>query len=177
MALSSDVIYRFQDCLSSELDNLEFHAGTLIFCRDTGECYYDNLEGDRVPVSQYVKFFATEADRKNSLDFETNTLYIVSATNKLYIYVNGWVCLNPDISTSFYFDIEHLEVPVGSTGLTVNDSRISKDCTGTFIPLPSLIDLFGSATVTCSDGSAKIVLADTEYTMIGILKISGTEIN
>ena len=86
MALSSDVIYRFQDCLSSELDSLEFHAGTLIFCRDTGECYYDNLEGDRVPVSQYVKFFATEADRTSSLDFESNTLYIVGATNKLYIY-------------------------------------------------------------------------------------------
>lgn len=173
----TDIIYRFQDCLSSELNDLDFHAGTLIFCRDTGECYYDNLEGDRVTVSQYIKFFATDSDRANCFDFETNILYIVNETNKLWVYAGGWICLNPDIDTSFYFDIENLEVPTGTTGLVVTDSRIKTTCTGSFTPLPSIADLFGSATVTCSNGSATIKLVNTNYPMIGTLKISGTEKN
>lgn len=171
------MIYRFQDCLSSELSSLEFYAGTLIYCRDTGECFYDTPNGERVPVSKYVRFFATEAERTSCLDFDTSILYIVTATKKMYVYAGGWVCLNPDIRTAFYFDIENVEVPTGSTGLSVSDSRITTSCTGNFVPLPSLNDLFGSATVTCTSGSAKIVLADTNYKMIGTLKISGTKVN
>lgn len=173
--LPTDLIYRSQDCLSSELDSIEFHAGTLIYCRDSGECYYDTLDGERVPVSKYVRFFATEAERKASMDFDSSVLYIVRETNKLYVYSGGWVCLNPGITTSFYFDIDNLEVPTAATGLTVSDSRITDKCTGEFTPLPSLSDLFGSATVTCSNGSATIKLANTSYKMIGTLKISGVK--
>lgn len=171
--LPTDLIYRSQDCLSSELDSIEFHAGTLIYCRDSGECYYDTLDGERVPVSKYVRFFDTESDRTGSMDFDTSVLYIVRDTNKLYVYSGGWVCLNPGITTSFYFDIDNLEVPTGTTGLVVSDERISDTCNGDFAPLPSLSDLFGSATVTCTNGSATIKLNNTNYKMIGTLKISG----
>lgn len=169
------VIYKFQDCLSSELGTLTIVPGTLIFCRDTGENYYDTLEGTRIIVSRYVHMFATDSDRTSYLEMENNVLYIVRSTRKLWIYNAGWYCLNGSASDIFFFDIDNLEVPTGNTGLTVNDSRILADCTGTFVPIPSLYDLFTGATVTCAAGSATIVLANSStYPIIGTLKISNS---
>jgi len=169
------VIHYFQDCLSSELNSLPIVPGTLIYCRDSGENWYDTLEGDRIAVSKYVVVFATDAERLDYLDMSSDILYVVAATRKLYIYNAGWICLNESISDTFYFDIENLEVPTGSTGLTVTDSRIKATYTGTFAPIASLIDLYKGATVTCSAGSATIVLDNTTaYPIIGSVKISGS---
>jgi len=177
---AATVIYKLQDCYSSQVADLPFSAGTLIFCSDSGECYYDPVNGtsteDRISVSQYTKMFATESEREAYLYPETNALYVVKSTNKTYIYkgsTEGWKCLNPD--TPFYFDIENVTVATGTTGTTISDARIDASCTGTFKPLASLDDLVTvPATVTCSNGSAKIVLDNsTQYPIIGILKISG----
>lgn len=169
------VIRSFQDCLASELNDISVVPGTLIYCRDTGENYYDNLEGERIPVSKYVYVFATESDRTSYLEMMSGVLYVVRATKKIYIYSGGWICLNDgEASDTYYFDIENLEVPTGATGLRVTDSRISTNCTGTFTPIASLNDLYGNSTVTCSNGYATIVLSNTSYPMIGTLKISGS---
>ena len=169
------VIYKFQDCLSSELRTLPIVAGTLIYCRDTGENWYDTLEGTRISVSRYVVVFQTDSERTSYLEMSNDTLYIVVATRKLYVYSGGWICLNGSSTDTFYFDVENVEVPSGATGTTVTDGRILDGCSGTFVPIPSLTDLFTGATVTCSTGSATIKLTGTNnYPIIGTLKISGS---
>ena len=137
--------------------------------------HWDGGEGERIPVSKYVYVFATEADRTSYLEMMSGVLYVVRATKKIYIYSGGWICLNDgEASDTYYFDIDNLEIPTGATGLRVTDSRISTGCTGTFTPIASLNDLYGSSTVTCSNGYATIVLSNTSYPMIGTLKISGS---
>ena len=174
MALPNEIT-KFQDCLSSEVNSIEFVMGTLIFCRDTGECYYDGFDGVRVPISQYVYIFNTDAERESYTYYDANVIYIVRETGRIYIYNGGWICLNSGASDTYYFDIEHVIVPVGES-VVVNDTRIdAQTCTGSYVPIPSLYDLFGSATVVCGNGQATITLADTQYEMIGTLKISSNK--
>lgn len=166
--------YTFQDCLHSELKNFIITPGTIYFCRDTGEAYYDTLEGIRLPVSRYIRFFEDEQDRLDFIEFDSEILYIVRASSKAYIYNGGWICINPDMHQTYYFDIDNIEVPLGHDGRVVSDSRITTECTGEYVPLPSIVDVFKGATVTCTSGYATIKLDEANTCdMIGVLKIGG----
>lgn len=171
--MATGTIAAFQDCLSSEVKGLGIQKGTLIFCRDSGECWYDTLEGTRIRVAHDIKIYDTDTQRQQDLFPDTDLFYIVRNTAKLWIYNNGWVCLNAGgtIDTTVYFDILNCDVPTGNTGATFSDSRINTKCTATFVPDISMIDLFGTATCTCSDGSVKVVLSNTNYPMVGTVQV------
>lgn len=77
--------------------------------------------------------------------------------------------IQEDNEGAYEFDIEPVSVP--STGsITVSDSRIKADMTGTFIPDLSVIDLISNISVTCAEGSATIT-ATTSYEIPGVLRL------
>lgn len=111
-------------------------------------------------------------------DKSVQTLTIVTKDNKLKFVDRVWFTLsyNMDIEldatpNSIEFSIDNIEVPVGSGGTIVNDSRIMADSVATFSINESLIDLGASVTCACTEGSVYII-SDCEYPIYGTLYIN-----
>lgn len=165
-------MYKFQDCLRSELDSIEIDPGTLIFCRDSGDAFYDTLEGDRVPVSSDIVILKNEAERTGLLTPESGILYVVQSSRMIWLYIGGWISLSP--GARYYFDIENVELPkAGEEPVTVVDERIGTACVADFVPIPAISNIYQGATLACGDGKV-VGNAVGEYNMIGTIKISYT---
>lgn len=79
----------FHQINESELSSLAFSAGQFIVCKDTGNAYVDNNDGDRVSVAKYVISLATDTNRTELLTPLENVIYCVKATGKMWIYTGG----------------------------------------------------------------------------------------
>ena len=84
-----------------------------------------------------------------------------------------------DVTSTFEMDllsidINNVVVSNDENGTILFDGRINSDMTGTFTPIASMADLFGSAEVTCGLGMAKIVLKNCETDIVGTLNVRGS---
>ena len=170
--MPDNTMVSFRTCLSSEVDNKSIINGSFILCSDSGEAYYDNLEGERILIAQNIEYLNSDSERTSMLTPETNKLYIIISTGMLWIYSSGWICLNAKTTT--YFDIDNIEVPTGSSGIIIEDSRISADCLATFSPINALYDLATAeginTTCNCNNGSVTVI-TNCDYPLIGKIKI------
>lgn len=166
--MATTIMYTFQDCLSSEVNNIAFVPGTLIYCRDTGESYYDTLDGDRIAVSKYVVICLTDSDRTDIIAPDSGCLYVVIETKRIWVYNGGW----KDLTKAVYFDILNVDIAASTTS-TITDSKITSACTAKFIPLPNIADLYtdGDITLTCATGSIS-VKNNSSYEMIGTVQVT-----
>lgn len=155
------MIITHYDVSESYVNSKDFEAGALYYCNDTGNIYLDSIvESKRVSIAKDIVVLATESDKP--LAPIPNKLYCVTSTGKTYLYYNGeWVNTN---RSQLHFD--GITVPIGIDGYTITDSRINVNDTGVFVPDLSVKDLCVSSTVTCSAGSAKIVVS-AAYPIIG----------
>lgn len=161
--------YSFQDCLASEVNSLPIVKGTLIFCRDSGDCYYDTPENERIHVSKTVVILGADSERTGIEFPDSDVLYVVRATKKIWIYSAGWICLNPDTKSNF--TSEYIEVNAGGN-VTISDSRIMSTNTAKFIPIPAITDLYTKTmTYVVSNGSCKVTNPNS-YKMIGYVLFS-----
>lgn len=168
----NEEMVQFRTCLSSEVESKTIVKGSIILCSDSGEFYYDNLEGERILVAKSIVYLNTDEDRTGLLIPEAGVMYVVISTGMLWIFTTTWVCLTtPNAS---YFDIDNVEIPTGSTGLTITDDRINSKCTATFNSIPALNDLATadgvSTTCTCNDGNI-VVKTTCTYPLIGSIKV------
>ena len=170
--MADSTMVQFRTCLSSEVENKSIVKGSIILCSDSGEFYYDTLDGERILVAKAIVYLDKDSDRTAMLAPESGVLYVVVETGLIYIYSSSWICLNA--ATTTYFDLDNIEVPTGITGVTISDGRISSSCSATFNPIPALYDLATATgvttTCTCSDGSVKVVTT-CGYPLIGSVKI------
>ena len=166
-----DTMVQFRTCLSSEVSGKSIINGSVILCSDSGEIYYDNLNGERILIARSIEYLANDTERTNLLTPESNILYIVRSTGGIWIYSSGWVRLNADATA--YFDIDNVEIP--TDGTTISDERVTSSCTAEFSSIPALYDLATadgvSITCTCSDGSIAIT-STCQYTLIGKIKVT-----
>lgn len=159
---------QFRSCLASEVDSRSIISGSLLVCEDTGEMYFDVNSSERVAVAKDVTYLATEANRTGLLAPDSNMLYVVLESAKLYIYITSWVCLNPDPVQTFY--IYNVEATVGNS--SVSDSRVDNSCTARFIVDPSVYDLYSNnITCTCGNGSITVNNAGSRP-MFGLIEVT-----
>ena len=80
-------MYKFRDCLSSEVASQAIINGSFLVCRDTGDMYYDNLEGDRIKLSAVIHVVT---GRVNSELYPEEGHFYYSTTDKqVCIYHSG----------------------------------------------------------------------------------------
>ena len=173
MANETENMVQFRTCLESELSSKAIIPGSIIICSDTGDMYHDTSDNERLRIARSISYFDTDADRVNCLIPESEVVYIVKSTGKIWIYSNSWVCLNSSSSIS-YFSINNVEIPTGVIGVTISDDRITESCIATFNPIPALYDLATASDVTttcaCSNGSITVITS-CNYPLIGTLMI------
>ena len=146
----ADDMIMFRSCLASQVNSRAIIPGSLLVCTDSGDIYHDTSDSERIRISRDVCFLATDTERTTMLAPESDKLYVVLATFKMYIYNSGWVCLNPDPTITYY--IHNVESTIGSS--SVQDARVTSDSTAKFIIDPSMYDLYSNnVTCTCSDGT------------------------
>lgn len=171
--MPNDTLVSFRTFLASEISSKPIVKGSIILCSDSGEIYWDTPDGERILIARSIVYFANDTERTQLLTPEANILYIVRDTGRIWIWSNSaWVNINAPTTT--YFDLDNVEVPTGSTGVTVKDSRITSKCTATFAPIEALYDLATedsvSVTCTCADGSVTAV-STCAYPLIGKIKV------
>ena len=149
------------DVSESYVNSKSFEPGALYCCNDTGNIYLDSVaENKRVAVAKDVVVLAAESDKP--LAPIPNKIYCVVSTGRTYLYYNGaWTTIN---RAQLHFS--GITVPTGNNGYTLRDTRITANDTGIFVPDLSMKDLCTSFTVTCSLGSAKIVIT-ADYPIVG----------
>ena len=168
----------FRTCLASEINSKEIVNGSIIMCSDSGDCYFDTLDGERVQISKQIVFLETENNRTSMLAPESDKFYLVKESGLLYIYNTEWVCLNDRAEHSaIYFDIHNVEVNP-NTQTTIDDGRVNANSSAKFVCDPSLIDLATasgvSITCACADNSITIT-SNCSYKLFGVLEVSSTE--
>lgn len=170
--MADDTMVQFRTCLSTEVSNKSIIEGSIILCSDSGEFFYDDLEGNRISIAKAIEYLNTDTDRTGLLTPESEILYVVKSTGMVWIYNSGWICLNTKTTT--YFTLTNIEVPTGTVGVTVSDSRITSTCAANFYPIPALYDLATASTVTntctCNNGSVTIITT-CSYPLIGSVEI------
>lgn len=157
------ILYSFYDVSESALQNNEYVAGAIYFCRDTGNLYVDSIvENTRVLMSKDLIVLPTENSRVNILAPIPNKIYIVIESGSLYIYDNSWVKIGPPEQLRFS------NITVSNGSAIVEDSTIKENDIGIFIPDLSVADICGNISVTCSDGEA-LIKCTSEYDIPGEL--------
>ena len=85
----NQILVSFMRTQSSKLNSIPIVDGRFILCEDSCEIYIDSGT-QRIPASQNI----IEVDSLPLAPI-SKKIYVVKATQKAYIYVNGtWVCLN-----------------------------------------------------------------------------------
>ena len=141
--------------------------GSFICCKDSANIYMvPNAGGEPIKMAETIRYL-TESERSSILAPINGKNYFCYDTKKLWVYYNGWTCLNPDIVSEF--NIENV-VLTSSGNVEVSDSRITSSNTGEFIPDLSVSDLVSNINVTCITGKATIT-GITSYDIPGVLKI------
>lgn len=80
------MMVKYYDLNASEASTLPVKAGQLIFCRDSGDIFYDTADNVRTSMSDKVTFLATETVRKGMLAPVTDRIYCVLDSGKMYLY-------------------------------------------------------------------------------------------
>lgn len=174
----------FRTCLASEIASKEIIKGSIIMCSDSGDCYFDSLDGERVQISKQIVWLETESNRTSMLTPESDKVYIVKETQLIYIYNNGWICLNSsgDEDMTIYFSIYNVEVNAAASSSSpsttvVEDARVNSNSSAQFYCDPSLIDLATaqgvSISCSCNDGSITIS-SNCTYKLFGTIEVTGT---
>lgn len=103
-------MYSFRDCLASEVKTEAYIAGSFLICRDTGDMYYDNLEGSRITLGKTIhevvdatldtELFGDEGHFYYSTKDKTVAVYHNDKMNPINIsildYVRCGVCVAPN---------------------------------------------------------------------------------
>ena len=163
-------ISNFRICLSNEVDTKPIVNGSYLFSTDNTTLYFDEND-NRVLLSIDIEFIGNEYDRLNIINPESNKLYIVFNSGKVYIYNEDWRCLN---KTTEYFSIHNVSLEENQV-TNISDSRIKGTDTAVFIPYPEIIDLaINDITCTCSDGYVS-VQNDNSYVLNGVIEVTTIE--
>lgn len=83
------MIYLY-DFYESQVKNIPYKIGNLIFTKDTGNIYYDSEEG-RINLKDNIKFISTESERMSMLAPLPNRIYCVLDSGKMYMYTTDWI--------------------------------------------------------------------------------------
>ena len=103
-------MYKFRDCLASEVPTQAIINGSFLVCRDTGDMYYDNLEGDRIKLNAVIHVVS---GRVNSELYPEEGHFYYSTTDKqVCIYHNG--VFQPINITPVMVTLNNLVVPKNS---------------------------------------------------------------
>lgn len=103
-------MYSFRDCLASEIQAQEVVNGSFLVCRDTGDMYYDNLEGDRITISKTVH--CVEGKLGSYIYPEEGHMYY-SATDKIIAIYHNEEMVPINVNTLQYM---RSGVTVGANG-------------------------------------------------------------
>lgn len=161
-------IVQYRTCLSSELDDRPIVKGSIIICSDTGDCYYDSLDGDRLPVSNQIIFIATESERTAMLAPESGRLYLVIESGRAYIYTTEWLLVSGTIT---YFYIHNCEIQPNDSTM-VSDGRVLEGYSATFIPAAELADLCATSTFECECFDAGVLVTnDCAHIIYGTIEV------
>lgn len=162
---------KFYHITSEALDET-IRNNSLYFLYDNYEIYYDDPSGNRRKiVGTYI--YPTESFRLNDGNPDTEILYIVAETCRMYIYdESGWICLNKE--KFYYFEIPHVELTSYIDNETLfytaicTDERIKSDSVIEYILDPSVYQYneYLILSCICSDGEADITLKCENYTNI-----------
>lgn len=173
----ADEMIKFRTCLASELDSKPIINGSIILCYDSGDLYSDTIEGDRIKIADKVRILETENDRTSMLIPESDCLYIVVESKKLYIYTTTWVCLNENGDFSIYMYIPNVEIAASDT-TTITDNRITVNSNAIFHVDASLYDLAENSNITCTCKEGQIeVISDCNYVLYGTIEVNSTNSN
>lgn len=169
--MNENVLLKNASLQSTDETNIE---GSIVLDSDSGNVYLNSTStGQKILIADSVQYLDTDQDRINISEPEDQVMYIVRSTQLIWIWYNSsWVNINAPLET--YFDIDNVEIPVGTAGATFTDSRITYDCTASFVPIEALYDLATaegvSITCTCSSGAVRVV-STCSYPLIGKIKI------
>lgn len=138
------VLYHFQDCLESELKSIDIVPGTLIFCRDSGNHFYDTLEGRRIPIASKIAIL-TDAERRAIILPDSDKYYICKDTKIGWIYSNGeWVSIGNKPKLNYM-----IPITLEKNGtLDLPNSELNEGTSLEFIADGTLKDLVTDASVT-----------------------------
>lgn len=110
-------MYKFRDCLASEVDSQDLIPGSFLVCRDTGDIIYDSLEGNRVPLSKSAH--KVDGLVETELFPQDGHLYYSTADKLVCMYHNG--SFQPVNVTVFSHTFTDVEIDSnGSTQLTLS---------------------------------------------------------
>lgn len=73
---------------ASQLSSIDLIQDQLIYCTDTKEAYFDITEISRIQLGCTIQL-DTEFDKNTISNIQTNKVYIIKETNKLYRHING----------------------------------------------------------------------------------------
>lgn len=80
-------MYKFRDCLRSEVESQSVINGTFLVCRDTGDMYYDSLEGERRTIAKSVHVVSGKVT--SELYPEVGNLYYSTSDKQMCVYLDG----------------------------------------------------------------------------------------
>lgn len=173
----ADEMIKFRTCLASELDTKPIINGSIILCYDSGDMYSDTIEGDRIKIADKVRILETENDRTSMLIPESDCLYIVIESKKLYIYTTSWLCFNENGDFNIYYYIPNVEIAASDT-TTITDNRITVNSNAIFHVDASLYDLAENSNITCTCKEGQIeVISDCNYVLYGTIEVNSTNSN
>ena len=176
-------MYKFRDCLASEVSSQEIIEGSFLVCRDTGDLIYDSLEGERVPLSKSAHL--VNGSITSELFPQDGHMYYSLTDNQVAIYHNGtFQSVNTNI---IQYTIANIEVDGSGTNsfnvslgaLTGYANKILGVVGDTFSIDSSIKDLesefaskitFGSPTI--NENAATVVVNNTAtYNWIGTVSV------
>lgn len=79
-------MYKFRDCLRSEVDSQPVLNGTFLVCRDTGDMYLDSLEGERLTIAKSVH--VVNGKVSSELYPEIGNFYYSTSDKQMCVYLN-----------------------------------------------------------------------------------------
>lgn len=144
---------------AAAIDQTPIVPGMITVAADSGQQWFDTLDGDRVILGKNIEYHDTEASRQAILIPEADVLYIVRATGKMYIYVDGqWKCLNATLTS--YFDIFNVELKA-ATNTSISDSRVTSITTVNIVPDLTMVDLYKDTDYSVAVEDGKITITST----------------
>jgi hypothetical protein len=85
------------ETIKSNISSIPINAGQIISCHDTGELFFDTIDGDRIQISDII-YINTEAQKNALLAPLSNKLYLIRETANVYIHDGeNWYLLNDQI--------------------------------------------------------------------------------
>ena len=163
----------FRDCLGSEIPSQPIEAGSLIVCRDTGDLYYDALNGNtRVPLSKAAHIVSGRVT--SELFPQEGHLYYSTSDKMVCMYHLGQ--MQPINISESILTLTNIHIPTGSSTVALDDyaSIIGNITVLSATPIEgktdrSVSDLFNTDDITLTSISSNGLVANnqTGYNWIG----------